>query len=84
MTEAEIKTVVLSVLGRTAPEADLSVLTGAENLRQTLDIDSYDFLMFLVGLNEAVGVDVPEGDYGQLISLNDVVRYIVAHGVKAV
>src|SRR3712207_8954836 len=37
-----------------------------ENVRETLDIDSFDHLNFLIGLHEALGVEIPEGDYGQL------------------
>jgi len=76
MTEVEIREVVLKSLRRLAPEADFTKLSPDENVRQALDIDSYDFLMFLVALDEALGVEIPESDYGQLISLNDVIRYL--------
>ena len=47
-------------------------------MRAALDIDSFDFLNFLIGLNEATGVEIPEADYGQLTSLNTLVTYIQA------
>jgi acyl carrier protein len=78
MTEAQLKETIVKVLGQIAPEADLSTLGPDENVRETLDIDSFDHLNFLIGLHEALGVDIPEGDYGQLTTLADIIRYLSA------
>ena len=78
MTEAQLKETIFKVLGQIAPEADLSTLGPGANVRETLDIDSFDHLNFLVGLNETLGVEIPEGDYGQLTTLADIVRYLTA------
>jgi acyl carrier protein len=77
MTEAQIKDVIYQVLGSIAPEADVSQVAPDADLRQTLDIDSFDHLNFLVGLNDALGVDIPEADYGQLTTLAGIVRYLL-------
>jgi len=53
-------------------------------VRKTLDIDSYDFLNFLIGLNEKLGVEVPESDYGQLRTLNEMLSYFSARVGEAV
>jgi acyl carrier protein len=76
MTEAQLKETIFKVLGQIAPEADLSTLGPSENVRETLDIDSFDHLNFLIGLNEVLGVEIPEGDYGQLTTLADIVSYL--------
>jgi acyl carrier protein len=78
MTEAQLKETIVKVLGQIAPEADLSTLGPDENVRETLDIDSFDHLNFLIGLHEALGVDIPEGDYGHLTTLADIIRYLAA------
>jgi acyl carrier protein len=78
MTEAQIKETVLKGLGTMTPEADLSTLDPHANVRETLDIDSFDFLNFLTGLNDALGVEIPEADYGQLATLADIVAYLIA------
>jgi len=78
MTEAQLKETIFKVLGQIAPEADLSTLGPDDNVRETLDIDSFDHLNFLIGLNEALGVEIPEGDYGQLTTLADIVPYLTA------
>jgi acyl carrier protein len=76
MTEAQLKETIVKMLGQIAPEADLSTLGPDENVREMLDIDSFDHLNFLIGLHEALGVDIPEGDYGQLTTLADIIRYL--------
>ncbi|MCK4621486.1 MAG: acyl carrier protein [Desulfuromonadales bacterium] len=76
MTEAEIRTHIFRGLALVAPEADFDELPVGENLREELDIDSYDFLSFLIWLNEELGVEIPESDYEKLITLEDLVAYL--------
>jgi len=78
MKEEHIKEILLKILSRIAPEADLESLGPEENLRRTLDIDSFDALNFFVALHEELGVEIPEADYGQLNSIGDMVRYLAA------
>lgn len=78
MTEAQIKEAIFKSLKRIAPEANPEALGADQNVRAALDIDSYDFLMFLVGLDEELGVEIPEADYGQLNTLDDIVNYLAA------
>jgi acyl carrier protein len=81
LTQESIETVVLRTLGRIAPEADLTELGGDVDLREQLDIDSVDFLNFVVALDQELGVDVPEADYAKLRTLDGCVAYLAAkHG----
>ena len=78
MTDTQIQDTIFSLLGQIAPEADFSDLSPDEDVREALDIDSFDFLNFLIGLNEALQVEIPEADYGKLVSLNDIIIYLAA------
>jgi acyl carrier protein len=78
MTEARIQETILGLLARIAPEADLATLAPDDNLRRVLDIDSFDALNFFIALHEALGVEIPESDYGQLNTLNDLLAYLAA------
>ena len=78
MTEAEIRTLVLEQLGDIAPEADLSAIDPEALLRDELDIDSMDFLNFVIALHEQLKVDIPEVDYPKLASINGAVAYLAA------
>ena len=55
--------VVLATLAQVVPEADLASLGPDAELRVEFDIDSMDFLNFVVGIDERTGVDIPERDY---------------------
>jgi acyl carrier protein len=76
MTDTEIRTVVLPVLGEIAPEVALDQIDPTVDLREQLDIDSMDMLNWVVGIHEQLGVDIPEADYPQLATLNGGVAYL--------
>ncbi len=76
MTKDEMQEVVLRVLARIAPEADLAALDPRANLRDQLDIDSVDFLNFAIGLNKELGVDIPDADLPKLATLDGGVSYL--------
>jgi acyl carrier protein len=78
MNRDQIRTAVLEVLGQIAPEADPAAIDSRVNLRDQLDIDSMDFLNFLIALDRQLHVDIPERDYGQLNTLDACVEYLLA------
>lgn len=78
MTAEELKQIIFKVLGQIAPEADFRVLRPDENIQSALDIDSFDFLNLLIGLDEELGVEIPEADYGQVSTLNGLVAYLTS------
>ena len=78
MTKAEIEAVVLRALGAIAPEADLTHLAPDAELTEALDIDSMDFLNFVVALHRELGIDIPETAYPELRTLGGASRYLAA------
>jgi acyl carrier protein len=44
-------------------------------LRNQVDLDSMDFLRFVVELHKRLGVEIPEADYSRLASLRDITAY---------
>lgn len=69
---------LLQALGEIAPDADATALKGDEPLRDTLGLDSMDFLRLVTRLAELLGVDVPEADYSQIATLDSAVAYLGA------
>lgn len=59
-----------------APDADLDSLLPADNLRETLDLDSMDFLAFVERLSARTGRRIDEDDYAQLSTLDEVVDFL--------
>ena len=78
MTRADIRGAIVKSLTNVAPEIDPGTLSPDLAFRQEFDLDSMDFLNFVVGLHTSLGVDVPEADYGKLATLNDAVEYLSA------
>jgi acyl carrier protein len=78
VTESELRDVVLKSLGEIAPEADTATLDPATPIADQLEIDSMDFLDFMVALSERTGVEVPERDYPELASVDGCVAYLAA------
>lgn len=76
MTETEIRQAVFEALRPIAPEAQPQAINPDDNLRETLDIDSFDYLNLLIALHRRLGVEIPEADYGQLTTLSALVRYL--------
>ena len=69
---------VVTLLRAIAPEVESETLAPARPLRQQVDLDSMDWLNFLVSLHEHFGVTIPESDYAGLVSLDNVVDYLHA------
>lgn len=76
MTGEEIMEVLLRILEGISPEAEVRQLNPDMRLRDQLDIDSMDLLNFVIGVDEHLGVDIPERDYPKLRTLNDLARYV--------
>ncbi|MBI3145756.1 MAG: acyl carrier protein [Pseudogulbenkiania sp.] len=82
MDRSNLRTAIIDTLRVIAPEIDEGELRGDRLLREQVDLDSMDWLNFIIGLHERLHVDIPEADYRQLVSLNAVVDYLAArlHG----
>jgi acyl carrier protein len=76
MNATDIQQLAASVLAGIAPEADLSTLGDTEDLREALDLDSMDFLNFIIGLSQGSGQAIPESDYPKLFTLKGLKAYL--------
>jgi len=76
VNETEIKARVLEIIKSIAPELEEAELRADRPLRDQIDLDSMDWLNVLVALHEKLKVDIPEADYGKLVTLDDLVAYL--------
>jgi acyl carrier protein len=76
VTRDEVRETVLRCLGDVAPEADPAHVKPDVSFRDQLDLDSMDFLNFVIALHQALGVDVPEIDYPKLATLDSCIEYL--------
>ena len=76
MTADEIKTAIVAALTTVAPEIDPASIRPGVNFRDQLDLDSMDFLNFVLALHDRLGVDIPERDYPQLSTFDSAIAYL--------
>jgi acyl carrier protein len=75
-TRDDIRAEIFDVLGAIAPEFEPSAIAPDQPLRDQVDLDSFDFLNVIIRLHEKLGVDIPEKDYPELLTLNGAVDYL--------
>jgi acyl carrier protein len=78
MNDSELRSTVLATLLSIAPEVDAALLQGNRPLRLQVDLDSMDWLNFLIGLSQQLKIVIAESDYAELVSLNDLLAYLRA------
>jgi acyl carrier protein len=78
MNDTELRAAVIAELRTIAPEVDGDELRDDRPLRRQVDLDSLDWLNFLVGLHQRLAVEIPEADYPQLATLDDLIGYLRA------
>lgn len=75
LTRDQLRTAMLEVLGGIAPEIEAGAIDDAQALRRQVDLDSMDWLNFLIGLNQGLGLRIEEADYARLGTLNELLDY---------
>ena len=78
MTTEQIRSTLLACLSDVAPEIDADEIEDGMDLRDELDLDSMDILRWVQGIHKALGVEIPEKDYGKIATLGDAVDYVAA------
>jgi acyl carrier protein len=71
----ELAQAILQTLTSIAPEVDPGTIEPAKLLREQVDLDSADWLNFLVALHAKLGIDIPDADVGKLTTLDRLVDY---------
>lgn len=78
MTREDIRQAVIEGLGNIAPETDPAAIAPDADVRDALDIDSMDFLNFVIGLHQRLQADIPEADYPKLLTIAGATDYLAA------
>jgi acyl carrier protein len=76
MTADQVRQVIIESLTKIAPEIDPASIVPGVNFREQFDLDSMDFLNFVLALHDRLGVEIPEADYPHLFTLDDAVAYL--------
>jgi acyl carrier protein len=76
--EKEIQKAVLRALSNIAPEVEVESIDPRKDLRDQIDIDSVDFLNFVIGLHKELGVEIPDADVPRLATLDGCIAYLLS------
>ncbi len=76
MTPQQAREQIGLALKRAAPGSDIDAIDPNADFRDTLDLDSLDFLHFVEILSEASGCRIDEDDYPEFATLNTSIRFL--------
>ena len=77
MTGEGIRQAIVEIIQDILPDEDLGDIDPGKPLRDQVDLDSMDFLDIVMELRKRYSVEVPEQDYGQLVTMNSTVDYLL-------
>jgi acyl carrier protein len=83
MNREQIQAELLAAIGEIAPETELAAIDPTRALRQQVDLDSADWLNFLVAVHEKLGVDIPDAEAARLRTLQQLVAYCESHSADS-
>jgi acyl carrier protein len=78
MNEQELAAEIMDALLSVAPEVDPATVDSGVAFRDQFDMDSVDFLNFVLTLEQKAGVKIPEADYPKLSTLQGCIAYLQA------
>ncbi|MEV0402648.1 acyl carrier protein [Actinoallomurus sp. NPDC050550] len=76
MTPDEAQQMIEEVLAEIVPGTDLAELGTDSDLRESLELDSLDFLSFVEALSDRCGRRIEEDDYPRLATIEDGVTFL--------
>lgn len=83
MTPDQARTMLETTLREIVPDADLSTLAPGDDLRDTLELDSMDFVELVDRLSTRAGFRIEEDDADGRRSLDAAIHFLVAHVLVA-
>lgn len=72
----DIADTVVAILQTIAPEVETDELDPSAPVRDQVDLDSMDWLNFLIKVSKTFELDIPESEYPHLRTLDDVVQHL--------
>ncbi|WP_404383801.1 acyl carrier protein [Caenispirillum salinarum] len=72
----DLRAAVIDELRALTPETDPTDIPEDADIREALDFDSMDVLNFVTGLSKRTGVDIPERDVPEVLTIAGAVAYL--------
>lgn len=77
MTPEQARDLIFDVLADIAPEVDRNNVDDSLDLTEQLDLDSMDYLTWMIGISEKTGLDIPQRDAARFLTIDGAVGYLV-------
>ena len=77
MDQQELKNKVIQLLCEVAPDLEGTITKTDVDLRRFYDLDSVDFLAFVVKLHDEFHIEIPETDYSHLHTIDKATNYLL-------
>jgi acyl carrier protein len=74
--ENSLRQQIIESLTKAAPDIDQNALEPEINFRDQFEVDSVDFLNFMLDLEKRLGIRIPEVDYPKLSSMKGCLAYL--------
>lgn len=78
MNRDQARRTIMTALADVAPEVDAAGIDPETDLTEQLDLDSMDYLNWLLEIHRTTGIDIPERDYNRLMTIAAATEYLVA------
>ncbi len=79
MNATQIRQLLLDALTEIAPEIDARKIEADKLLRDQVDLDSADWLNFLIEIKLKLGIEIPDAQASKLATLEQLEAYCASH-----
>lgn len=78
MTREQARDLIFDVLVDIAPEIDRNDVDDNLDLTEQLDLDSMDYLTWMIAISEKTDIEIPQRDLSRFLTIDGAVDYLVA------
>jgi acyl carrier protein len=83
MSPERARDLIFDILGDIAPEVDRQSVDDTRDLTEQLDLDSMDYLTWMIAISDRTGIEIPQRDVSRFLTIEGAVSYLVDHSVPA-
>lgn len=79
MNAAEARAIVIEEIEAIAPDVAPVSIGDREDVREVLDLDSMDIFNLVAALHQRLGVDIPDADAAQFVTIGSAATWLAEH-----
>ena len=79
MNVQNLRSQLISTLQQIAPEIEECEIEDLEDLQESFDLDSVDIMNYIIKIQEALSIEIPNKEYRTFLTIDGALIYISAH-----